>query len=163
MEKHGLSARALKKSEITDRGLNLFLKRNGREAELSQAQASWLRRHGKTVEVKKPYRYKLTDVEVPLGNLKVAMDALALESEKLHAVTKGISEIARSKAIKRKLSKMKLEISVSKKMERSKADLARGKSKMLKKSDDLVVLGVLDGSIKYGEIQGWIEKKAGVR
>jgi hypothetical protein len=103
--------------------------------------------------------YTPKDIQKPLRNLKVAMDNLALESERLHSVTKGISENAkvRRRKLKRKNAKVVLQITVND-LEKAMADLEQSKKQFLKKSENIVVLGVLDGSIKSGEIVGWVEK-----
>lgn len=129
---------------------------------LSGAEVSWLRRHGKLSEIQKPLkRYSMQDVEIPLKNIEVAMANLLSEGERLCLVTKGIKETAQRKNRmgKRRYSKLKLEISVSKRLETSKAELEKGKNEMLKKSDNLVTVGVLSGELKGMELVGWIQKR----
>jgi hypothetical protein len=127
----------------------------------SQAEISWLRRRGRLVEIKKPYR--MADVEEPLKKVLAMAQKLAEESSILVSVTKCISERAekRSRKVKVRKARGKAKSTITN-MERSKADFERGRKKSLKKSEDTVILGCLDGSIKSGEIVGWIEKRAGL-
>ncbi len=133
--------------------------------ELTMAERSWLRRHGKLSEIRKPLSYTMDEVEQPLENMRVAMQNLVNEGEKMLTVTKAVRETAQRKNRmgKRRHSKLKLEISVSKRLETSKAQLEKCKSEMLKKSDNFVVLWVLNGSLKSMQIEGWVEKRAGVK
>jgi hypothetical protein len=119
-------------------------------------------RTGKLQEVRKPYR--MADVDAPLKRVLVTMQNLANESAKLVSVTKAISEDVQKKSRKRKVrnAKAKAKFTVSG-IEKSKAHLEQGKKQSLKKSDDIVVLGILDGSLKGCQLEGWIEKRAGVR
>lgn len=128
---------------------------------VSQTEVDELVRRGRTgklQEIRKPY--KMVDVEIPLKRVLAMAERLAEESSVLASVSKSIceKEQRRNRAIKVKKVKGKVKSTVSN-MERSKADLEQGKKKSLKKSDDLLTIGVLDGSIKSGEIQGWIEKR----
>ncbi len=130
------------------------------KGEKSQAEISWLRRHGKLSEIKKPLSYTIASVEQPLENVISAMQRLSDESARLHGITKSLSDDLQRKNRKRKLryTKLKLEVSVSKRLEKSKTQLEKGKNEVLKKSDNFVVLGALNG-MKGVEITGWIEKK----
>ena len=89
------------------------------------------------------------------------MDTLAFESQKLRAVTKGINERVQRRKTRSKIrnAKVKIEYTISG-VEKSKALLENAKKESLRKSENTVVLGVLDGSMKSFEIQGWIEKKS---
>ena len=130
---------------------------------ISQAERSWLARHGKRVlDVQKPYGY--SNVEAPLRNLKVAMDALVREGEKLCLATKGISNNAkvRSRKSKRKNAKITLQVTVND-LEKSMAVLKESRKASWQKADNFVILGTLDGSLNNGAIAGWIEKRAGLR
>jgi hypothetical protein len=126
----------------------------------TQAEISWLKRHRKTVEIEKPLRrYTIGDIQEPLENLENAMNALVIEGERIRFLTKGISETVqrRKRNSRRKNAKITMQITVNG-LEKSAFDTERYRKASLKKSNDTVMLGVLDGSIKSGEIQGWIEK-----
>jgi len=133
-----------KKFEITDRGLNLFLRRNNR-----------------LTEVKKP-SYRMADVEIPLKRVIETANRLADESLALTTLTKGISEKAKKRNRTKKIEKAKKKVSLAELgIELSQAEISWLKRRQLKKAENTVVLGVLDGSIKNGEIMNWIEKRAG--
>jgi hypothetical protein len=125
---------------------------------LSDAEISWRKRHGRLSEIQKPY--SLLDVETPLENVMSAMQKLADESAKLQSLTSGIRETVQKQRTKSKIrnTKVKIEYTISG-IEKSKADTERFRNAILKKSENTIILGCIDGSIKSGEIQGWIEKK----
>jgi hypothetical protein len=132
------------------------------KGKLSQAEQSWIARHGKLNEIQKPYR--ILDVEASLRRVIETMEILRTEGEKLCNVTKSLNDKMRRRSweLKRKNAKFKITFSISG-VQKSELNLEQAKRGLLKKSDDLVVLGVLDGSVKGLGIQNWIEKKAGVR
>jgi hypothetical protein len=128
---------------------------------LSPAEVSWLRRHGKTVEIQKPLKqYRMGEVELPLKRVLLMAQKLADESSALASVTKGISENAqkRRRNSRRKNAKITMQITVDD-LEKSRVNLEQKRKASLKKSEDVVVLGVLDGNLGAGQIQGWIEKR----
>jgi hypothetical protein len=132
---------------------------------LTEAERSWLNRHGRLYEIEKPLKtYRMVDVAEPLKKLNDSMDALAFESKKLLAVAKGLNERGQRRKIRSKIrnAKVKIEYTISG-VEKNKAVLENTRKESLRKSDNIVVLGVLDGSMKSLEIQGWIEKRAGIR
>ena len=133
----------------------------------SQAELSWLARHGKTrnnlLEIQKPLRrYSMAEIEEPLMRVLDTMQSLVDEGEKLCTVTKAVSQKAQRHKTRIKIQKSKARAKSSvKSAGRSKAHLEQGKKTSLKKSDDFVVLGVLDG-LKGRELENWVEKRAGV-
>jgi len=141
---------------------------NDYEKGMSQSMQSSLARHGKTgnklLEIQKPLRrYKYEEIEEPLRGISVAMENLVNEGEKMCIVTKSLKEreVKRCRKIKIAKSKGRARSSISN-MERSRAQLSWSRRQSLKKADNTVVLGTLDGSLKSSQIQGWIEKRAGV-
>jgi hypothetical protein len=128
---------------------------------LSQAEISWRKRHGRLSEIQKPY--SLIDVETPLENVMSAMEKLADESAKLQSLTKGIRETVQKQRTQSKIrnAKVKIEYTISG-IEKSKSCLEQSKKASLKKSDNLVIIGILQDGLKGIELENWIEKRAGV-
>jgi hypothetical protein len=121
----------------------------------------FLRRNGRLREVKKP-SYRMVDVELPLKRVLASAQRLAEEGQLLASVTKSLKEreVKRCRKVKIAKSKGRARSSVSN-IERSRAQLSWARRQSVKKADNTVVLGCIDGSIKAGQIQGWIEKRLG--
>jgi hypothetical protein len=126
---------------------------------LSDAEISWLKRHGRLSDIKKP-SYAIEGIQKPLENVMNAMQKLSDESARLNGITKGINELSqkRMRKSRRKNAKITIQITVND-LEKSKADVEHYRKDSLKKNDDFVILGVLDGSVKGLDIQNWIEKR----